>query len=583
MKTIARDFSAGVCLVLLLFASGFAVADPSLPWALRNHYSIPIEEGVLIYGEDNAEWRVLLKDETVLADSIGFSITLGDGTELTGLSLEEGTSSRDAFTNAIGDGTTYSVTFPPQKGLKVTHILRTFKARPFVFVEIEVENVGTTDVAVASIRPVVSESSVIQSLSPQTRIHYRRLQDVAGQPIVVAEEDALMAVIHDPAKPICFGVGLIPTGQARSTVSFRERDGEWHGEIACRYEPARRIAPGETLSADPLWISHGMPEAHRVDLYYSWAYSVLVDSPERNFPARGWYTLDDAKGLNDYVAAGTAWNKVGINHVLVGPGWEGRPGSLQGAASRFPKSMKGAVGTLTQAGMKVGISIDPLVAKEGGQPWTVDSSDGQAWINPTLPGAAKALAAKMKTLNSWGVAFVVVDKSMIPDAALEKFQLTRSEAQNAAYKALRNAAAPIPVFPASVGMIQDNVDDWLDVGSAVARMAIYGMVPGPLHFRVKDAANISDDLVTAASFWPGPIEFQGRLKHKSRDGIATLVARERVPAQPMDADRRAPRTWEVKEYDSEGTLLDERTISLSGARAALAEKSAGSKENGAAS
>ena len=87
----------------------------------------------------------------------------------------------------------------------------------------------------------------------------------------------------------------------------------------------------------------------------------------------------------------------------------------------------------------------------------------------------------------------------------------------------------------------------------------------------------SDDLVTAASFWPGPIEFQGTLKHRSRDDIATLVAKERVPAQPMDADRRAPRTWQVKVYDGEGTLLDERTISLGGASAALSEKSLGSK------
>ena len=582
MKVTVRVFSV-LFLLLLILNPRFAQANPNLPWKLRNHYSIPIEEGVLIYGEDNAEWRVLMKDGTVLADSIGFSITLGDGTKLTGLSLKEGTSSRDAFTNAIGEGTTYSVTFPPKNGLKVTHILRTFKARPFVFVEIQVKNIGTTDVSVTSIRPLVSKTSVMQSLSPQTRIHYRRIQDLGGQPIVVPQEDAMMAVIHDPAKPICFGVGLIPTGQARSTVSFHARDGEWHGEIVCRYEPARTVSPGETLRADPLWISHGIPEARRVDLFYSWAYSLLVDSPERNFPARGWFTLGDTEGLSDYVAAGAAWSHVGIDHVLLGPGWEGRPGSFQGAASRFPKSMKAATNTLTQAGMKVGISIDPLIAKEGGQAWTANSSDGQAWLNPTLPGAIKALAAKIKTLNTWGVTFIVVDNSLIPDSTLTRFQLTRSEAQNAAYKALREAAAPIPVFPASVGTIQNNVDDWLDAGSAVARMAIYGVVPGPLHFRVKDTANISGDLITAASFWPGPIEFQGALKHKSQGDMAKLIAEKRVSAQPMDADKRAPRTWQVQEYDSEGKLLDERTISLSGSRAAVAEKSVASKENDRAS
>lgn len=577
MSRFSRLFAA------LIFVSGAAWSDPSLPWTLRNHYSIPIEQGVLIYAEDNAEWRVLMADGTVLADSIGFSITLSDGTELNGLNLGEGAPSRDAFSHELGDGTTYSVTFPAHNGLKVAHVLRTFKARPFVYIEISVENVGTTDVSIASIRPVVAKTSVMQSLSPQTRIRYRSVQDVGGHPVLVSEENATMAVIHDPAKPICFGIGMLPQGQARSTVNFREREGEWHGDIVCHYEPAKRLAPGDSLDADPLWISHGVPEAHRVDLYYSWAYSMYVDPPEKGFTARGWYTLDDTQGLDAYISAGTAWKGVGIDHVLLASGWEGRPGSFQGAASRFPKNMKSAADALTQAGLQMGVTIDPLIAGEGGQEWTTESSDGQSWINPQSPGSVAALTSKITELKSWGATFVVVGRSLIPDAALETFGLTRAEAQNAAYKMLRDAAAPIPVFPASESSVAGDVDSWLDASSSVARMAIYGVIPGPLPCRVGDVADLSDDMSTAASLWPGPIEFQGLLGRKQSEGLSSLVARQRVPGQPMDADVRSPRTWHVQDYDSAGNLLGERTISVGSAPAVHASTETTSQTDGAAS
>ena len=572
--TLATRIVWGPVIVALVFLSSTSFADPNLPWDLRNHYSIPIEEGVLIYAEDNAEWRVLLKDETVLADSMGFSIGLADGTELTGLNLGEGKPSRDAFTHALGEGTTYSVTFAPKNGLKVMHVMRTFKSRPFVFVEILVENVGTTDVAIQRIHPVVAKTSVMQQLSPQTRIRYRSLQDMGGQPVVVGQDHATMAVIHDPSKPICFGVGLLPGGLAESTIGFTERDGEWHGEIVCNYGPAKVLAPGQSLLADPLWMSHGVPEPHRVDLYYCWAYSLFVESPERNFLARGWYTLDDTQGLDDYVSAGTSWKQAGIDHVLLGRGWEGRPGSMSGAAGRFPKNMKSAIGSLATAELKVGVSIDPLVAKEGGASWTAKSSDGQAWINPLDPGAASALAAKVKTLSEWGAAFIVVEKSLIPEAVLSEFKLTRSEAQNAAYKALRVAAAPVPVFPASSGAIQDNVDDWLDASGSVARMAMYGVIPAPLQCRMGNSADISEDLATAASFWPGPIEFHGKLSKGLREDISAMVARVPVQGQPMDANARAPRNWNVVEYDENGTVVGERTVTLGGAASVKTAKSA---------
>jgi len=538
-------------------------ADASKPWTLRNMYKIPVEHGVLVYAEDNAEWRVLMDDGLVLADRIGFSITLEDGTQIKGIDLPDGRSGRERHTSPIGDGMTYSVTFPTWNGLRIVHSLQTFQSRPFAFIEISVENVGTEAVNIAAIRPVIAEKSVMQALSPQARVRHRRIADLGGQPVPAPRGDATMAVLYDPAKPISFGVGLVPQGLSRPVVQFEEREGEWHGDISCHFEPFKSLKPGETMTSDPLWISHGVPEPERVDLYYSWVYSTMVNVPQRPFHARGWYTLASDQGLDAYVGAAGDWKSAGIDHVLLGPGWEGRPGSLEGAGARFPKNMKQAVGSLIQAGLQPGVTIDPLSAQEGGKDWTATSADGLAWINPATPEGKSALGQKIGALRGWGTTFVVVSPSMIPDEALVKFGLTRMEAQNLAYAELRSSADPLPVFPASVSSVTDDADQWLDAGSSVARMAVYGMAPGPLQWTMNGSVLKTPELSAAVQFWPGPIEFSGSLNKKSQKDVQELVQLQRIPGQPIDAQNDAPQTWHVQKHDGDGNLLEERTVSVS--------------------
>ena len=558
---------AALAALAALLVPTAAQASAKDPWSLRNMYKIPIERGVLVYAEDNAEWRVLMDNGEILADRIGFSILLEDGTEIKGIDLEDGQSGRERFSGPFGDGMTYSVTFPARDGLRVVHTLRTFHARPFAFIEISVENVGETEVQIAAIRPVIAEKSIMQALSPQASVRHRRIADLGGQPVPAPRQDATMAVLHDPAKPISFGVGLIPRGLARPVVQFKESGGEWHGDISCHYEPYKRLKPGETLESDPLWISHGVPEPERVDLYYSWVYSTMVTVPKREFAARGWYTLGNDQGLDAYVGAAAGWKDAGISHVLLGPGWEGRPGSMEGAGARFPKNMKQALGSLAQAGMQAGVSVDPLSALAGGKEWTATSPDGLAWVDPRHPEGKQALAQKIRTLKDWGAAFVVVGPSMIPDDTLAAFALTRMEAQNLAYAELRSSADPLPVFPASVSSIADNADQWLDAGSSVARMAIYGMTPGPIQWTMNGSLRVTPELSAAVQFWPGPIEFSGAIDRKSQKDVQGLLLLERIAGQPVDAQNDAPRTWNVQKHDASGNLLEERTISVSGGTA----------------
>lgn len=577
MKSSTPKSLIGATALMMLAAlmmPAVAGADADKPWSLRNMYKIPIERGVLVYAEDNAEWRVLMDNGEILADRIGFSIVLEDGTSVKGIELKDGVSGRERFSSPLGDGMIYSVTFPTWNGLQIVHSLRTFHARPFVFIEISVVNVGETDVQIAEIRPVIAEKSVMQALSAQARVRHRRVADLGGQPVAAPRGEATMAVIHDPAKPISFGVGLIPKGLSRSVVQFSERDGEWHGDISCHYEPHKQLKPGETLSADPLWISHGVPEPERVDLYYSWVYSTMVTVPEREFAARGWYTLGSDQGLDAYVGAAASWKDAGINHVLLGQGWEGRPGSMEGAGGRFPKSMKQAVSALVQAGLKPGVSIDPLAALEAGKEGSATSPDGLAWLDPRHPEGKAALAQKITTLKDWGAAFVVVGPSFIPDDTLAGFGLTRMEAQTLAYAVLRESADPLPVFPASVSSVTDNADQWLDAGSSVARMAIYGMTPGPLQWTMNGSLKVTPELSTAIQFWPGPIEFSGTLDRKFQKDVLGLVQLERIPGQPMDAQNDAPRTWNVQKHDETGKLVEERTIDVSGGEATPAVQAA---------
>lgn len=547
--------------VLALALAPAVQADTNKPWDLRNQYKIPIERGVLVYAEDTAEWRVLMDGGQVLADRIGFCVVLEDGTEMRGIGLTDGISGREKFTDAFGEGTVYSVAFPPKNGVRIVHSLKTYRNRPFVFIEIAVENVSQADVKIAAIRPVIAEKSVMQSLSDQATVRHRRILDTGGQPVVAPGKDATMAVIHDPSKPICFGVGLIPQGLARSTVSFKEVAGEWHGDITCNYEPYKLLKPGAKLVSDPLWISHGVPEPDRVDLNYSWVYSTLVKVAPRPFNERGWYTLASDKGLDAYVQAAGDWKKAGIDHVLLGRGWEGRPGSMEGAAGRFPDSMKSAVADLSKAGLKVGVTIEPLASKGDGA-GTAKSADGLSWLNPAVPESGTAFLDKIKSLKGWDVAFVVVDYSAIPDDVLAGFGLTRAEAQNLAYRALRAAADPLPVFPSSVSTVDDDLEDWLDAGSSVARMAVYGMTPGPLCCTLDGGAQITPELMTAAQFWPGPIEFIGTLDGNIKGDVEKLVSRERVAAHPIDAGLDAPRSWRLTRHDAAGAVVEDRTLVL---------------------
>jgi len=422
-----------------------------------------------------------------------------------------------------------------------------------------VENVGQADVKIAAIRPVMAEKSVMQALSDQATVRHRRILDTGGQPVAAPGKDATMAVIHDPSKPICFGVGLIPQGQARSVVSFKEVKGEWHGDITCNYEPYKLLKPGAKMVSDPLWISHGVPDPDRVDMNYSWVYSTLVKVTPRPFTARGWYTLGSDKGLDAYVQASGDWKSAGIDHVLIGRGWEGRPGSMEGASGRFPDSMKDAVGDLSKAGLSVGVTIDPLSAKDEGA-GTAKSADGLSWLNPAVPESAEAISAKIKSLKDWDAAFVVVDYSAIPDDVLAGFGLTRAEAQNLAYKAIRQAADPLPVFPSSVSTVADGLDEWLDAGSSVALMAVYGMTPGPLCCTLGDSAQITQELMLAAQFWPGPIEFSGTLNSNIKDEVKEMLKLERVAAHPIDAALDAPRSWRLKRHDAAGAVVEDRTL-----------------------
>jgi hypothetical protein len=221
--------------------------------------------------------------------------------------------------------------------------------------------------------------------------------------------------------------------------------------------------------------------------------------------------------------------------------------------------MKSAVGDLASAGLEVGVLIDPLASKGEGA-GTAKSADGLTWLNPVAPEAKEALAAKIKTLKDWDAAFVVVDYSAIPDETLVGFGVTRAEAQNLAYKALREAADPLPVFPSSVSSVTDGLDAWLDASSSVARMAVYGMTPGPLCCTLSDGSKITPELMMAAQFWPGPIEFRGTLSNKIEGDVRKMLAMERLAAHPLDAGLDAPRTWRYQRHDEAGAVVEDRTM-----------------------
>jgi hypothetical protein len=529
------------------------IAPIDYPWPLRVHYSFDSNDMQLDYDEHHSRIRVRMGEQLIIADDLTFAITFADGNTWNYRSLEEAKTSRDSHTDPLlGPAILFTTRYPVKDGLEVRYVLTAFSTRPFVTLQLQVENKGAADVRIGSLDPLITGAGGVGNLSPQARVRDRHIGTRGGYPVFDKAADPTVTIFTDPTTKAVLAIGVLPEGRADSGMHFDGEGGVWNGRVHSTFTPAVKLAPGQTLSSDRVCLAHGKLEQDDIDLYYSWAVSKL-DPPKdnRKGPAM-WVTVSDAEGADGLAAIAKDWAASGVKHALV-------PRSVPFG------SLKGAAGAVKNAGVTAGATLDPLAVDDGPKDAVAQASDGTKWLNPAAPSAADFLGKRLSKLEDWGYGFVVVAPTTMPDAVLESFNITRIESYELALKLVEQATGEMPVYPASSGSLKPTRADWLEAASALGRMSEYtiGFAPQRL-----DAGSIGDlDLETlgAMRLWKGPIEVVGRPQGGGTKALARLMQMPRLDAAPIDMARTDPLLWQINHRDDAGKVVGASVLAFSGA------------------
>ena len=431
-----------------------------------------------------------------------FTIVLGDGQTIKAPELAEPESTRESFASAYGDGSHYTLTFPDTHGLQIVHRITRFKERPFLLLELSVVNRGEAPITIVEINPLVIGAGGID-LGGET--HLTSLPITARGSYVTYDPAAkpLFAYLGDSAGRTGLALGLLPQSRGRGGVELEQQGATWQGRVFNVFEPGYRLAPGERLSADTVWISYGIPVFDEVNLYYAWTHSTRPGhEADRPLP-KGWVTVEAGRGADDLAGIAQAAQAAGFRSALLPAGFENRPGN--------------AARQLRAANFVAGITLDPL-RFEGGQPeWSL-AAGGSAWLNPGHEAARALIVERVQALHKDGFGFFVVAESAVPEAALESFGLSRAAADGLALQAVAAAAGALPVFPAATATLDANDARLLSDQQLLAQFGVYKSPFGPVRLSFSGGA-LSQGTLDALKSWPGPIEVLGAPPQGARGAL----------------------------------------------------------------
>lgn len=558
--------------VLLMTALGGAkkkAAEPAptgpMPWQLRDHYTFSNAPAVLFCFNDNAELRLQLPGNRWAMTDGHFEIVLGDGKTVKSTDFAKARVNREPFDGVYGKGTHYETIFPAKDGLAVVHRLSKFDNFSFFLLELELRNEGTTPISVSIVRPVVVRPGGIPDPEGKVQFRPRRMMARGGMPVYSADT-CYGAAFRFPVDGINLTMDVLPFAPADASVSFESVNGAWQGAISCGYAPAHTIAPGEAFRVTPVFLAHGVATPSRADMYYAWSYT-KCGQPARKEPLpRAWISASEGGSLDDITAAAAQLASAGVNYGLIPAGWEDRPGSLEGNG-RFPKRPGNAASALESAGLKPGITIDPLGAAGMKSEFTVAGPNETAWLNVAAPGAREAAVARLQELIGDGFNFFVVAPSTIPDDVLTQLKRSRADADRVAFEIAREAAGEHLVLPSAAGSLDANLDKWLSAAAASSRMGEYNLNVGPVRLALDTLKNVDETLLAAMSLWSGPIELVGRPDGDAKQAIGRLISRGGHPARPLDLNAIAPKLWQIHTDAKEMGQVAEAVVAFPGAPA----------------
>ncbi len=519
------------CIRLLLLLSLGAAMFPGraqeytgiIPWSLRDHYTFSGSNTSFLYDVKSTEWTLDVQGIGEVVKDVQAEIVFKDGTTLRLSDLKNDTNGRGPFAGPLGAGILYTSQFKPEKGLVIKSAIARYTERPFLTLYIDVKNIGEAPVEIVAVRPALVGPGAMENLSTAA-VTAVRASRRASFPVMNSDKRASLFQIEFKDVEATLAIGILQTGKMKSDIQFVPDGKAWQGNIECRFDPPLTLAPQEEIQTDPLWISFGTPEKKRIMQFFSWSLSVLPGPGQKGHCPAGWVTVGDDGGASDLTAIAGDWSKTPVDHALVPGTWEGRPGSLEGASPRFPKDMKTVAQGIVTAGMKPGITVDPLIVDNGDASWTALSTDGARWLNPTIPAAHQYGVKRMEKAVRWGFQFFVVKPSAIPDEVLSHFKITRVEADTHAFAIMAEAAGELPVLPSSNLTLGQDLAAWQEAADGTAWLREYQISAGPIRVDAGAMQPPSAELSEAIRRFAGPIEIVGSSDSKFREAFGSIFA-----------------------------------------------------------
>jgi hypothetical protein len=515
-------------LAFALSASVAGAADfTQLPWDLRPYYEFKVDNTAVRYATDNAEWDLFLEPSGMLASRVSMSVTLKDGREITNLDMDQGAGTRARAELAQGAGVHYTTTMPSKHGISVNHSFFVNTTRPFYVIDVKVTNTSDQPLEIARISPLIFAPGSFATLSPQTSYTERPITLIARWPLFDPVAPPLSVMVRDEPNNFTMVMGLMPSGQAESRPRLYQAGGGWQGDVVCEFNPPITLQPGQSLSADPVWICFALPDMEQADILFAWTHS---EEP-RKYNAEGmldaWATVPALEDASALYAAQKVWMGLGVRHTLVPDGWEGRPGSLKGGTPRFPEDMGRVAQTIRGSGGFPGLTIDPLLT-DSNAAYTAVTDAGIRYINlADAQGYAHAVE-RMRRLNDWGYDFYVVVPSSVPNEVLAHFAMTRRQADALAVRVMEEAAAGKLVYPAPRGTLAGDSAAWERADAASQRMYDFSMAIGPVRLTTNDGGAFTPELSAIIKDFDGPVEVVGIPSTGSRRTLSGLFPRKRT-------------------------------------------------------
>ncbi|MCX5772120.1 MAG: hypothetical protein NTZ09_17855 [Candidatus Hydrogenedentes bacterium] len=518
-----------------------------MPWSLRDIYTFTQGKHQLVVAIETGLWRLLVEGQGAVIDDAGFSITFADGSVWDSSNMGKAATERNPYEDALGKATDFWLEFPSRGSIVVREEILMYEAQPFLLFRLLIGNNSEKPIEVAKISQMVPGPNGITNFGAATDASFRRVAIRGGCPVFDKSAGPALAVFNDKTNGWTLGLGVLSGGSGVSKAEFKPAGpGTYQGEISCTFNPPIRIDPGTKFQGDPLWLSFSLPAPGKVDMYYGWS---VAQQPHIDLPdgaPLSWATADADCSEADLYALAQEWAPAQVKHVLVPYGWEGRPGSLEGALPRFPKSMEKVAEKLRGLGMKPGLTVDPLLTNETNADFTAATSDGRRWINLGKPEGRQKAVASMRKVAGWGFDFFAVAPSSIPDEALGHFAMSRAQADQLAMGVMAEAAEGKPVLPtAAPAPLKPVLEDWLEAAAGSSRMSEFGLPVGPVRFDVTGVGELEPAVRSAMSFYRGPIEFMGRPSAELKRQLAEFLPQARTVGRPLDSAKESPRMWQV--------------------------------------